>query len=39
MAEKTDYIDFTGHKTLPVDSINCFEKEQTDYSKAAVGCF
>ena len=32
-AEKTDYIDFTDYKALPMDPVNCFEKEQTDYSK------
>ena len=32
-AEKTDYIDFTDYKALPIDSVNCFELEQTDYSK------
>lgn len=33
-AEKTDYIDFTDYKALPMDPVNCFEHEQTDYSKA-----
>ena len=32
-AEKTDYIDFTDYKALPMDPINCFEQEQTDYTK------
>ena len=32
-AEKTDYIDFTDYKALPMDPVNCFEKEQTDYTK------
>lgn len=32
-AEKTDYIDFTDYKALPIDPVNCFELEQTDYSK------
>ena len=32
-AEKTDYIDFTNYKALPMDPVNCFEQEQTDYSK------
>ncbi len=31
--EKTSYIDFTSYKALPMDPVNCFEKEQTDYSK------
>lgn len=26
-------IDFTDYKALPMDPANCFEKEQTDYSK------
>ena len=26
-------IDFTDYKALPMDPINCFEQEQTDYSK------
>ena len=26
-------IDFTNHKALPADPVNCFEQEQTDYSK------
>ncbi len=26
-------IDFTNHKALPTDPINCFEQEQTDYTK------
>ena len=32
-AEKTEYIDFTDYKALPMDPVNCFEHEQTDYSK------
>ncbi len=28
-----EYIDFTGYKALHMDPINCFEHEQTDYSK------
>ena len=32
-AEKTDYIDFTDYKALPMDPVNCFEQEQTDYTK------
>ena len=28
-----EYIDFTDYKALPMDPINCFEQEQTDYSK------
>ena len=32
-AERTDYIDFTDYKALPMDPVNCFEQEQTDYSK------
>ena len=32
--EKTSYIDFTSYKALPMDPVNCFEKEQTDYTKA-----
>ena len=31
--EKTSYIDFTSYKALPMDPVNCFEHEQTDYSK------
>ena len=27
-------IDFTNYKALPVDPVNCFEHEQTDYTKA-----
>lgn len=26
-------IDFTNHKALPADPINCFEQEQTDYTE------
>lgn len=33
-AQKTDSIDFTDYKALPMDPVNCFEHEQTDYSKA-----
>ena len=33
-AWKTDMIDFTDYKALPMDPVNCFEKEQTDYTKA-----
>ena len=25
--------DFTDYKALPMDPVNCFEREQTDYSK------
>lgn len=32
--QKTDSIDFTDYKALPMDPVNCFEHEQTDYSKA-----
>ena len=32
-AERLDYIDFTNYKALPADPVNCFEQEQTDYSK------
>ena len=32
-AEKTDYIDFSDYKALPMDPVNCFEQEQTDFSK------
>ena len=28
-----EYIDFTDYKALPMDPINCFEQEQTDYTK------
>ena len=31
--EKTSYIDFTSYKALPMDPVNCFEHEQTDYTK------
>ena len=27
-------IDFTAYKALPADPVNCFEHEQTDYTKA-----
>lgn len=33
-AQKTDSIDFTDYKALPMDPVNCFEQEQTDYTKA-----
>ena len=32
-AQKTDYIDFTDYKALPMDPVNCFEQEQTNYIK------
>ena len=32
-AEKTEYIDFTDYKALPMDPVNHFEHERTDYSK------
>ena len=32
-AEKTKSIDFSDYKALPMDPVNCFEQEQTDYSK------
>ena len=32
--EKTSYIDFTSYKALPMDPVNCFERKQTDYTKA-----
>ena len=28
-----EYIDFTDYKALPMDPVNCFEYEHTDYSK------
>ena len=28
-----EYIDFTDYKALPMDPINCFEREHTDYTK------
>ncbi len=28
-----EYIDFTDYKALPMDPVNCFEREQTDYTK------
>ena len=31
-AEKTEYIDFTDYKALPMDPVDCFEYEQTDYT-------
>ena len=33
-AQKTEYIDFMHYKALPMDPVNCFEKEQIDYTKA-----
>ena len=33
-ADKTDYIDFTDYKALPMDPVNCFEKDEWDYDKA-----
>ena len=32
-AERTKSINFSDYKALPMDPANCFEKEQTDYSK------
>ena len=32
--KQVEYIDFTDYKALPMDPVNCFEQEQTDYSKA-----
>ena len=32
-AQKTDEIDFTDYKALPMDPINYYEYEQTDYNK------
>ena len=32
-AERTKSIDYTDYKALPMDPVNCFEQEQTDYSK------
>ena len=32
-SEYVESIDFTDYKALPMDPVNCFEKEQTDYSK------
>ena len=29
-----EYIDCTDYKALPMDPVNCFEQEQTDYSKS-----
>ena len=26
-------LDFTNYKALPMDPVNCFEQEQTDYTK------
>lgn len=31
---KTKYIDFTDYRAYPMDPVNCFEKEEPDYSKA-----
>ena len=31
--ENISYIDFNSYKALPMDPVNCFEKEQTDYNK------
>ena len=31
--KQVEHIDFTNYKALPMDPINCFEKEQTDYGK------
>ena len=28
-----EYIDFTDYKALPMDPVNCFEREQADYTK------
>ena len=28
-----EYIDFANYKALPMDPVNCFEREQTDYTK------
>ena len=28
-----DYIDFTNYKALPMDFVDCFEQEQTNYTK------
>ena len=28
-----EYIDFDDYKALPMDPTNCFEQEQTDYTK------
>ena len=30
---KIEYIDFADYKALPMDPVNCFEQEQTDYTK------
>lgn len=32
-AQKTEEIDFTDYKALPMDHVNRFEQEQTDYTK------
>ena len=31
--KQVEYIDFTDYKALPMDPVNCFEHEQTDYNK------
>ena len=31
--QKTEEIDFTDYKALPVDPVNHFEQKQTDYTK------
>ena len=31
--KQVEYIDFTDYKALPMDPVNCFEKEQSDYGK------
>ena len=31
--KQVEYIDFTDYKALPMDPVNCFEHEQTDYTK------
>ena len=31
--KQVEYIDFTDYKALPMDPVNCFDQEQTDYSK------
>ena len=32
--KQVEYIDFTDYKALPMDPVNRFEHEQTDFSKA-----
>ena len=32
--KQVECIDFTNYKALPMDPVDCFEKEQDDYSKA-----